>query len=135
MNRKGQNLGSGERWSLQMVGREMAGLIWLLESIDGEEGRAEEELQIALRLEMLENAATVLAARNPEEGLVQVMVLARLRQDVALAAQTVAQERGLMPLLQRMDSCLWSLARLLVREGRVSPGSLPIEWYLGSEAV
>lgn len=84
---------------------------------------------------MLENAASVLAARDPEEGLVQVMVLARLRQDVALAAQTVAQERGLMPLLQRMDSCLWSLARLLVREGRVSPGSLPIEWYLGSEAV
>src|SRR5690625_5081869 len=129
MNRKGQNLGSGECLSLRMVGREMAGLIWLLESIEGEEGRAEEELQIALRLEMLENAASVLAARDPEEGLVQVMVLARLRQDVALAAATAAQERGLMPLLQRMDSCLWSLARLLVREGRVSPGSLPIEWY------
>lgn len=134
MNRNRRDV-PASRWTLGMVGEEMADLVRQLRDLDGQGARADEELMIARRLESLECFAAALPARVPAEGLVQVLVLASVRDDVEAIAESAEQAEGLAPMLRRMDDCLTSLARLLAREGEVPPGALPIDWYLGCRAV
>lgn len=122
--------GVAERWSLTQIGAEMAELIAQLRGLPEQEEPSAAERDLAERLDQLEGFAPLLPARDAGEGLVQVLVLARLRGDVELLAEDARMARELAPLLEGMDGCLRSLAQLLARDARAPAGALPIEWYL-----